>query len=133
LVLTQEQRRALFYAVEKWDYTKCGVRFRSRPMAVAWQEIVKKLGFTVSQVRISLTGKFEDRSSKALHQELATSHDLPGTSARRGRRGSILIRFFDEYGNSRHLKDAGHFIVLILAIREGYGLAGGQNPTVRSE
>ncbi|MBY6014689.1 tyrosine-type recombinase/integrase [Qipengyuania gaetbuli] len=122
LSLTKEQRRALFYAVEKWDYTRCGVRFTSRPMAVVWRELLLKLGFDASQIRISLTGRFEHRASKALHQQLATSIDLPGTSARRGRRGSILIRFYDESTHSRHLKDAGHFIILILAIREGYGL-----------
>lgn len=122
LILTQEQRHALFYAVEKWDYTRCGVRFRSRPMAVVWLELLQKLGFDASQIRISLTGRFEHRSSKTLHKQLATAADLPGTSARRGRRGSILVRFYDESAHSRHLKDVGHFIILMLAIREGYGL-----------
>lgn len=115
--LTALERRALFYAVTHWDGSRSGVRFQSRPLAQAWRDLLRRYGLLDDQVRLTISGRFPQRSSTELHALLATSNDLPGTAARRGWRGTIMVSFQSE---ARQFKSAIHFFILILAIHEGY-------------
>lgn len=118
--LTSVERRALFFAVEHWDNGRCGVRFSSRPLALAWRDLLKKFGFCEEQIHLSVSGQFTRRSSAELHVLLAISNDLPGTAARRGRRGTIMVRFIGGATSSRQLRSAARFFALILAVSEEY-------------
>jgi integrase len=122
--LTSIERRALFHAVETWDAARSEVRFRSRPLAVAWRNLLISLGFNDTELELSLKGmRFRARSSRELHTILADADDLPGTAATRGRRGSIRISFRGDGKSDRQVRSAGHFVMLLLAVREGYGAA----------
>jgi site-specific recombinase XerD len=118
--MTAIQRRALFYAVEHWDPARCGVRFRSRPLAVAWRAFLHTAGLENSNIQLSVSGRFVQRQSAELHRLLAISDDLPGTSARRGWRGTIMIGFKGEGDHARQLNSAAHFLILMSAIHAGY-------------
>lgn len=118
--LLKVERRALFYAVTHWDTARCGVRFRSRPLALAWRNLLLDHGFGSELLRLSLSGNFADRSSIEIHRMLAHSDDLPGTAARRGWRGTIAVAFDGDEEHRRQVRSAGHFLVAILAIREGF-------------
>lgn len=122
--LTSIERRALFHAIETWDAARSQVRFQSRPLAVAWRDLLISLGFKRDELEISLRGlRFRARPSGQLHAILANAGDLPGTAAMRGRRGSIRISFRGDGEGDRQVRSAGHFLMLLLAIREGYGAA----------
>lgn len=118
--LSAIERRALLYAATHWDTARYGVRFRSRPLALAWRNLLQDLGFANDLLRLSLSGNFADRSSAEIHRMLAQSDDLPGTAARRGWRGTITIAFEGDDEHRRQVRSAGHFLVAILAIREGF-------------
>lgn len=114
------ERRALLYAVSHWDTARCCVRFRSRPLALAWRNLLQDLGFGDEMLRLSLSGNFADRSSAEIHEMLAQSNDLPGTAARRGWRGTITIAFEGDDEHRRQIRSVAHFVVATLAIREGF-------------
>lgn len=118
--LLKVERRALFYAVTHWDTARCGVRFRSRPLALAWRNLLLDHGFGNDLLRLSLSGNFSDRSSIEIHRMLADADDLPGTAARRGWRGTIAVAFDGDEEHRRQVRSAGHFLVAILAIRESF-------------
>lgn len=118
--LTALERRALFYAVTHWDTARCGARFRSRPLALAWRDLLRRHSFSNTHIRLAVTGNFAFRSSAQLHEVLATADDLPGTAAKRGARGTIMISFDSDPDYTRHFKEVIHFLVVLMAIREGF-------------
>jgi integrase len=122
--LASVERKALFYAIEHWDGTRSQVRFKSRPLAVAYRDLLISFGFSEAELQLTTQGKrFPARSSQQLHEMLAGADDLPGTAARRGSRGTIGITFRGNGERARQVRSAGHFVMLLLATREGYGAA----------
>lgn len=122
--LTSLERRALFYAIEHWDRSRAQVRFESRPLAVAWRDLLIDIGFEKAELEITVVAAwFRKRSSHELHQMLPETDNLPGTARRRGKRGRIRIAFKGYGETARQVRAAGHFVMLLLAIREGYGNA----------
>lgn len=120
--ISAAERSALFYAVEHWDEARGGIRFRSRPLAVALRRLLVRSGFSEDELRLDISGRFDKLTSSEIHEVIETDSNLPGTAARRGWRGSIMISFQGNTSNARQFRSAAHFLLLFLAIREGYGL-----------
>ncbi len=119
--LRSVERRALTYALSRWDEARCGVRFRSRKLALAWRDLLRAHGFAEEQISLSISGRFSNRSSEELHAELAGDPNLPGTAVTRGRRGTIFIGFCggSDRGEARHVRSAAQFVCAMIGIREG--------------
>lgn len=79
-------------------------------------------GFSEDELRLDISGRFDKLTSSEIHEVIETDSNLPGTAARRGWRGSIMISFQGNTSNARQFRSAAHFLLLFLAIREGYGL-----------
>lgn len=120
--LRAAERRALFSAIERWDPSRNGVRFPGRPTALAFRDLLLGCEFTHDEIQIKLTGaSFRRYAAEDFHDALANADWLPGCARTRGRRGTIGIYFRGHEVNARHVKSAGHFLLVMLAIREGYG------------
>ncbi|WP_260508506.1 hypothetical protein [Sphingomicrobium aestuariivivum] len=125
LKLTAPKREVLFDALKGWDDARSVVRFRSRPKAVLYRDLlVRDLGFEEGNIEIQLTGlRFAGRyTSETLHKILGKGSHLPGTAARRGSRGSIVIGLtgVNPEIDSRQVRTAGLFVLIMHAIREGF-------------
>lgn len=120
--LRKAERRALFSAIERWDPSRDGVRFAGRPGAVTFVKLLRSCGFANAEIEIKVTGaQRRECSPEKLHSELESADWLPGTARTRGRRGSIGIHLKGGGEHKRHLRSAGHFMLVMLAVREGYG------------
>lgn len=115
------ERQALRYVIEHWDPSRDAVRFRSRPLALAWRDLLIDLQFKREEIKLSVTGSGSQRSSSDLHSSLRKDPNVPGTNKTRRRRGSICVSFTGQGSEqSRQLRRAAHFIIVLLAVREGY-------------
>jgi hypothetical protein len=97
------------------------VRFRSRPLALAWRDLLIDLRFKREKIELSVTGGGSQRSSSDLHSSLRKDRNVPGTNHTRRRRGTISVSFTEQGSEqSRQLWRVAHFIIVLLAVREGY-------------
>lgn len=122
--LSDRERQALFFVIDNWDTSRGGVRFKKIEMAATWRELLLRSGFKLGEIEVRRAGKrLERRSQAELHAEIERAEKLRCSRKPPKSRGSIGLHFRSLGKRGRQARSAGYALIVMLAIREGYGIA----------